>query len=41
MIVVNDDDIPELFKQAFIAAEDSTFYDHVGIDVRRIVGSPS
>ncbi|MRR14755.1 hypothetical protein EG833_04870, partial [archaeon] len=39
MIILNSDEIPERFKQTFIAAEDSTFYKHAGIDIKRIVGA--
>ncbi|OMF15294.1 penicillin-binding protein [Paenibacillus amylolyticus] len=30
---VNEDDIPELVKQAFVATEDKRFYDHQGVDI--------
>jgi penicillin-binding protein 1A len=36
-VVVGLDEIPEVLKQAFIAAEDARFYKHKGIDVFSIV----
>lgn len=30
------DEIPETVRQAFLAAEDSRFYEHPGVDVRRM-----
>ncbi len=38
-IMVEDDDIPEVVRQAFIAIEDHRFYQHFGLDVYRIVGA--
>lgn len=35
-IVLSSRDIPTYMSQAFVAAEDATFYQHAGIDVRRI-----
>jgi penicillin-binding protein 1A len=39
MVILNGRNIPITLKQAFISAEDSTFYDHVGLEPRRIVGA--
>lgn len=39
MVVLAEADIPEQMKKAFIAAEDATFYEHAGIDYRRIIGA--
>ena len=36
MIVLPKEAIPDLIKQAFVAAEDATFYTHAGLDLRRI-----
>ncbi len=36
---VDLEDIPKYVQQAFVAIEDARFYDHPGIDIRRIVGS--
>lgn len=33
------DEIPEIVRQAFLAAEDSRFYEHAGIDVRRMLSA--
>lgn len=33
------DEIPETVRQAFLAAEDSRFYEHSGVDVRRMLGA--
>ena len=33
------DEIPETVRQAFLAAEDSRFYEHPGVDVRRMLGA--
>ena len=33
------DEIPDLVKKAFVAAEDARFYSHGGIDARRIFGA--
>ncbi len=35
-IILNGQDIPLKLKQAFIAAEDATFYEHAGLDLKRI-----
>ncbi len=35
-IVLHGDEIPLRLKQAFIAAEDATFYTHAGLDLKRI-----
>jgi len=35
-IVLDGKNIPPLFKQAFVAAEDATFYTHAGLDMKRI-----
>ena len=37
--VVTFDKIPQTLKDAYISIEDQRFYDHNGIDVRRIAGS--
>lgn len=37
--LVNPGDIPRYFKLAVIAIEDKSFYDHMGIDIRRIISS--
>ena len=39
MVIMNGHNIPITLKQAFISAEDSTFYDHVGLEPRRIVSA--
>jgi penicillin-binding protein 1A len=39
MIILNGHNIPITLKQAFISAEDSTFYDHVGLEPRRILSA--
>ncbi len=39
MIILAQDEIPELVKQAFIAAEDATFYEHDGLDYTRIMAA--
>lgn len=36
---VTYDDLPPVLKDAVIATEDSRFYDHIGIDFRRIVAA--
>ncbi|MBA2173910.1 PBP1A family penicillin-binding protein [Halobacillus locisalis] len=36
---VTYDEIPQLVKDAVIATEDARFYDHIGIDFRRIVAA--
>lgn len=33
------DDIPEVIKQAFLSAEDATFYSHSGIDIKGILNA--
>ncbi len=38
-VVMNGHNIPITLKQAIIAAEDSTFYDHVGLEPRRIISA--
>ena len=38
-IWISIDSLPEYVPNAFIAAEDQRFYDHSGIDVRRIFGA--
>jgi penicillin-binding protein 1A len=38
-IVLNGHNIPITLKQAIVAAEDSTFYDHVGLEPRRIISA--
>lgn len=38
-IMVSIDEIPEMLQNAFIAVEDSRFYEHNGVDVKRIVGA--
>ncbi len=38
-IMVSIDEIPEMLKNAFIAVEDARFYEHNGVDVKRIVGA--
>ncbi len=35
-IMLEDDQVPERVKQAFVAAEDATFYQHDGLDYKRI-----
>ena len=37
--IVSIDDIPETTRNAFIAIEDKTFYNHHGINVKRIIGA--
>ncbi|OPZ29394.1 MAG: Penicillin-binding protein 1A [Deltaproteobacteria bacterium ADurb.BinA179] len=39
MIIKGGKDIPVRLIQAFIAAEDSTFYRHAGLDITRIIGA--
>jgi penicillin-binding protein 1A len=39
MVILNGHNIPITLKQAFISAEDSTFYDHVGLEPRRILSA--
>ncbi len=38
-VMVSIDEIPEMLKNAFIAVEDARFYEHNGVDVKRIVGA--
>lgn len=38
-VVTNGHAIPLTLKQAVIAAEDSTFYDHIGLEPRRIISA--
>lgn len=38
-IMVSIDEIPEMLQNAFIAVEDARFYEHNGVDVKRIVGA--
>ncbi|HEU5138912.1 MAG TPA: PBP1A family penicillin-binding protein [Bacillales bacterium] len=38
-VKVNISDVPKTLKQAFVSIEDRRFYDHFGIDIRRIVGA--
>ncbi|HOJ12913.1 MAG TPA: PBP1A family penicillin-binding protein [Deltaproteobacteria bacterium] len=38
-VVMNGHGIPLTLKQAIIAAEDSTFYDHIGLEPRRILSA--
>ncbi|MDD5017756.1 MAG: PBP1A family penicillin-binding protein [Eubacteriales bacterium] len=38
-LYVSIDDIPDYVKNAFIAVEDSRFYEHNGVDFIRIIGS--
>ena len=38
-IVLNGHNLPITLKQAFISAEDSTFYDHLGLEPRRILSA--
>ncbi|SDH06340.1 penicillin-binding protein 1A [Alteribacillus persepolensis] len=37
--MVDIDEVPEHAKNAFVAVEDVRFYDHFGIDVRRVFGA--
>jgi penicillin-binding protein 1A len=39
MVILDDKDIPEMLKKAFISAEDAAFYSHTGLDFRRIVAA--
>ena len=39
MAILDDKDIPEMLKKAFISAEDATFYSHAGLDYRRIIAA--
>lgn len=38
-IMVSIDEIPEMLQKAFIAVEDARFYEHNGVDVKRIIGA--
>ena len=38
-IMVSIDEIPQMLQNAFIAVEDARFFDHNGVDVKRIVGA--
>lgn len=38
-VMVSIDEIPEMLRNAFIAVEDARFYEHNGVDVKRIVGA--
>lgn len=38
-IMVSIDEIPDMLQNAFIAVEDARFYEHNGVDVKRIVGA--
>lgn len=38
-IMVSINEIPEMLQNAFIAVEDARFYEHNGVDVKRIVGA--
>ena len=38
-IMVSIGEIPEMLQNAFIAVEDARFYEHNGVDVKRIVGA--
>ena len=38
-IMVSIDEIPEMLQNAFIGVEDARFYEHNGVDVKRIVGA--
>jgi len=38
-VMVSIDDIPQMLQNAFIAVEDARFYEHNGVDVKRIVGA--
>ena len=38
-IMVSIDESPEMLQNAFIAVEDARFYEHNGVDVKRIVGA--
>ncbi|HNY66338.1 MAG TPA: PBP1A family penicillin-binding protein [Deltaproteobacteria bacterium] len=39
MIIMEGKDIPVRLKQAFISAEDSSFYRHAGLDLKRIISA--
>jgi len=38
-VMVSIDEIPRMLQNAFIAVEDARFYEHNGVDVKRIVGA--
>ena len=38
-IMVSIDEIPKTLQNAFIAVEDARFYEHNGVDVKRIIGA--
>lgn len=38
-VMVSIDEIPKMLQNAFIAVEDARFYQHNGVDVKRIVGA--
>jgi len=38
-VMVSIDEIPKMLQNAFIAVEDARFYEHNGVDVKRIVGA--
>lgn len=38
-VMISIDEIPEMLRNAFIAVEDARFYEHNGVDVKRIVGA--
>ena len=37
--LLNSKDIPQVLKDAYVSIEDERFYDHQGIDVKRILGA--
>ena len=38
-VMVSIDEIPQMLQNAFIAVEDARFFEHNGVDVKRIVGA--
>ena len=38
-VMVSIDEIPVMLRNAFIAVEDARFYEHNGVDVKRIIGA--
>lgn len=38
-VMVSIDEIPRMLQNAFVAVEDARFFDHNGVDVKRIVGA--